>query len=48
MAKDSNGNDKELKKSIQNESYMKTAIHECYASFKSIIMFLVDGPRENE
>lgn len=48
MAKDSNGNDKELENRIKNERYMKTAIHECYASFKSIIMFLVDGPREKE
>ncbi|WOK98407.1 callose synthase 3-like [Canna indica] len=48
MAKDSNGKDRELKKRIYADTYMICAVKECYASFKSIIKYLVDGPREKE
>ncbi|CAH2068687.1 unnamed protein product [Thlaspi arvense] len=48
MAKDSNGKVKELKKRINNDSYMSCAIRECYASFRNIIKFLVRGKVENE
>ncbi|XP_048324045.2 callose synthase 3 [Ziziphus jujuba] len=48
MAKDSNGKDKELKKRIEADSYMSCAVCECYASFKNIIKFLVQGDREKE
>ncbi|CAN1335765.1 Callose synthase 3 [Linum perenne] len=48
MAKDSNGKDKELKKRIEAESYMSCAVRECYASFRNIIKFLVQGDREKE
>ncbi|XP_057515200.1 callose synthase 3-like [Amaranthus tricolor] len=46
MAKDSNGKDGELIKRINADSYMKCAVHECYASFKSVINIMVQGPRE--
>nr|KYP65055.1 Callose synthase 3 [Cajanus cajan] len=46
MAKDSNGKDRELKKRIVAENYMSCAVRECYASFKSIIIHLVQGERE--
>jgi callose synthase len=48
MAKDSNGKDKELKKRIEADNYMSCAVRECYASFKNIILFLVQGKREKE
>ncbi|XP_011037935.1 PREDICTED: callose synthase 3 [Populus euphratica] len=48
MAKDSNGKDKELKKRIEADNYMSCAVRECYASFKNIIMFLVQGKREKD
>ncbi|KAE8037016.1 hypothetical protein FH972_009643 [Carpinus fangiana] len=48
MAKDSTGKDRELKKRIDNDDYMSCAVHECYASFKNIIKFLVQGEREKE
>ncbi|KAI9400626.1 hypothetical protein POPTR_001G012200v4 [Populus trichocarpa] len=48
MAKDSNGKDKELKKRIEFDNYMSCAVRECYASFKNIILFLVQGKREKE
>lgn len=48
MAKDSNGKDKELKKRIAADNYMSCAVHECYASFRNIIKFLVQGDREKE
>ncbi|WCJ32414.1 glucan synthase-like 12 [Euphorbia peplus] len=48
MAKDSNGKDKELKKRIANDNYMSCAVRECYASFRNIIKFLVQGKRETE
>ncbi|OAY54872.2 callose synthase 3 isoform X1 [Manihot esculenta] len=48
MAKDSNGKDKELKKRIGADNYMSCAVRECYASFKNIIKFLVQGLREKE
>ncbi|CAI0440651.1 unnamed protein product [Linum tenue] len=48
MAKDSNGKDKELKKRIEADSYMSCAVRECYASFRNIIKFLVQGDREKE
>ncbi|CAK8540523.1 unnamed protein product [Lathyrus sativus] len=46
MAKDSNGKDRELTKRIDADNYMSCAVRECYASFKSIIMYLVRGARE--
>ncbi|XP_055960486.1 callose synthase 1-like isoform X2 [Mercurialis annua] len=46
MAKDSNGRDRELKKRLASDNYMHCAVRECYASFKSIIKFLVLGERE--
>ncbi|KAI6669498.1 hypothetical protein NL676_004383 [Syzygium grande] len=46
MAKDSNGNDRELKKRIEYDSYMSCAIRECYAQFRNIIKSLVQGERE--
>lgn len=46
MAKDSNGRDRELKKRMNSDNYMFCAIQECYASFKNIINYLVEGSRE--
>ncbi|KAJ8573525.1 hypothetical protein K7X08_010036 [Anisodus acutangulus] len=46
MAKDSNGRDRELNKRLNADSYMRSAIRECYASCKSIINVLVLGERE--
>ncbi|KAA8520299.1 hypothetical protein F0562_014555 [Nyssa sinensis] len=46
MAKDSNGRDKELKKRLNADNYMLSAVRECYASCKSIIYVLVLGERE--
>ncbi|ESR59155.1 callose synthase 3 [Citrus sinensis] len=43
MAKDSNGKDRELKKRIEADDYMSCAVKECYASFRNIIKFLVQG-----
>ncbi|OAP10877.1 hypothetical protein AXX17_AT2G04260 [Arabidopsis thaliana] len=48
MAKDSNGKDRELKKRIESDTYMKCAVRECYASFKNIIKFVVQGNREKD
>ncbi|XLR45632.1 hypothetical protein S83_030292 [Arachis hypogaea] len=48
MAKDSNGKDKELRKRIEADNYMSCAVRECYASFKSIIKYLVQGDREKQ
>ncbi|XP_058098220.1 callose synthase 3-like isoform X2 [Magnolia sinica] len=48
MAKDSNGKDRELKKRINSDKYMSCAIRECYASFRNIINYLVEGQREKE
>ncbi|XP_065872528.1 callose synthase 2 [Euphorbia lathyris] len=46
MAKDSNGKDRELKKRLTSDDYMRSAVRECYASFRSIIKSLVQGERE--
>ncbi|KAJ3706849.1 hypothetical protein LUZ61_010554 [Rhynchospora tenuis] len=46
MAKDSNGRDRELRKRLDADNYMFAAVHECYASFKSIIKYLVVGKEE--
>ncbi|KAL3380823.1 hypothetical protein AABB24_001141 [Solanum stoloniferum] len=46
MAKDCNGRDRELNKRLSADSYMRSAIRECYASCKSIIKVLVLGERE--
>ncbi|XP_010659551.1 callose synthase 1 isoform X2 [Vitis vinifera] len=49
MAKDINGKESkvsELKKRLQQDEYMQCAVRECYASFKNIINFLVQGERE--
>lgn len=48
MAKDSNGKDKDLKKRIDVDDYMSRAVEECYASFRNIINFLVQGNREKQ
>ncbi|KAG9150701.1 hypothetical protein Leryth_008156 [Lithospermum erythrorhizon] len=48
MAKDSNGRDKELKKRLDADFYMRSATRECYSSCKSIIKYLVLGERENK
>ncbi|XWS52424.1 hypothetical protein CRYUN_Cryun11dG0069900 [Craigia yunnanensis] len=48
MAKDSDSRDKELQKRIEADPYMFCAIRECYASFRSIIKFLVEGSREKK
>lgn len=46
MAQDSLGKGQELEKRLLRDKYMKSAVEECYASFKSIINFLVLGERE--
>ncbi|KAJ1398852.1 Vacuolar protein sorting-associate protein Vta1/Callose synthase, N-terminal [Sesbania bispinosa] len=46
MAKDSYGKGQELEKRLSRDKYMKSAILECYASFRNIINFLVLGERE--
>lgn len=46
MAKDSNGKDRELIKRIAADPYMPCAVHECYASFKSVIKHMVKGGPE--
>ncbi|KMZ76284.1 Callose synthase, family GT48 [Zostera marina] len=48
MAKDSNGKARELKKRIHNDAYMLSAVRECYASFRNIVISLVVGQREKE
>ncbi|KAI9402179.1 hypothetical protein POPTR_001G230000v4 [Populus trichocarpa] len=48
MAKDSNRNDRELKNRLASDNYMHCAVRECYASFKSIINFLVQGDGEKQ
>ncbi|KAK1261514.1 Callose synthase 3 [Acorus gramineus] len=48
MAKDSNGKDQDLKKRISADNYMSCAVCECYASFKNIIKYLVNGDREKK
>ncbi|KAK7358027.1 hypothetical protein VNO80_17326 [Phaseolus coccineus] len=48
MAKDSNGKDRELRKRINTDHYMYSAIKECYASFKSIVKYLVQRDREKQ
>ncbi|KAG9136294.1 hypothetical protein Leryth_003881 [Lithospermum erythrorhizon] len=48
MAKDSNGKDYELKKRIESDPYMSSAVRESYASFRNMIKFLVRGNREKE
>lgn len=46
MAKDSIGKGHELEKRLSKDNYMRSAVLECYASFKNIINFLVSGERE--
>ncbi|KAJ6755472.1 CALLOSE SYNTHASE 2 [Salix purpurea] len=48
MAKDSNRNDRELKNRLNSDIYMHCAVRECYASFRSIIDFLVQGEHEKQ
>ncbi|PQM43269.1 hypothetical protein Pyn_19559 [Prunus yedoensis var. nudiflora] len=48
MAKDSKDKDRELKKRMSTDNYMRCAIRECYLSFKSIINLLVLGEREKK
>ncbi|KAK2637156.1 hypothetical protein Ddye_031948 [Dipteronia dyeriana] len=48
MAKDSNGKDRELKKRLNTDNYMHCAVQEGYASFKSIIEYLVLGDLEKK
>ncbi|RYR49519.1 hypothetical protein Ahy_A07g036037 isoform A [Arachis hypogaea] len=46
MAKDSFGKGQELEKRLTRDKYMKSAVLECYASFRNIINFLVLAERE--
>ncbi|XP_058723122.1 callose synthase 1-like [Vicia villosa] len=46
MAKDSYGKGQELEKRLLRDKYMKSAVQECYTSFRNIINFLVLGVRE--
>ena len=46
MAKDSTGKDRELIKRIEAEPYMSCAVRECFASFQSVIKFMVQGEPE--
>ncbi|CAK9177419.1 unnamed protein product [Ilex paraguariensis] len=46
MAKDSKERDRELRKRLNADSYMRCAVRECYSSCKNIINFLVLGQRE--
>ncbi|KAM1064683.1 hypothetical protein TB2_028228 [Malus domestica] len=48
MAKDSKDKDRELKKRMSTDNYMRCAIRECYLSFRSIINSLVSGAREKK
>nr|CAD1835251.1 unnamed protein product [Ananas comosus var. bracteatus] len=48
MAKDSNCKDRELRKRLEADSYMDCAVRECYASFKNIIKYLVEGEQEKK
>ncbi|KAE9584923.1 putative 1,3-beta-glucan synthase [Lupinus albus] len=48
MAKDSFGKGQELEKRLSRDKYMKSAVLECYTSFKNIINFLVLGGREKK
>lgn len=46
MAKDSTGKDRELIKRIEADPYMSCAVRECYASFQSVIKYMVQGGPE--
>ncbi|GMH27282.1 hypothetical protein Nepgr_029125 [Nepenthes gracilis] len=46
MAKDCNGKDRELKKRMDADKYMYSAIRECYALCKNIVNVLVHGEHE--
>ncbi|XP_047321239.1 callose synthase 3-like [Impatiens glandulifera] len=46
MAKDSNGKDRELMRRLETDKYMLSAVCECYATIRNIIMFLVCGGSE--
>lgn len=48
MAKDSVGKGQELEKRLSKDNYMRSAVLECYASFRNIINFLVSGVHEKE
>ncbi|KAJ6809888.1 callose synthase 3-like [Iris pallida] len=48
MATDSKGKDRDLKKRLEVDDYMACAVRECYASFKNIIDYLVNGTDEKE
>ncbi|KAK4253647.1 hypothetical protein QN277_010295 [Acacia crassicarpa] len=48
MAKDSIGKGHELEKRLSKDNYMRSAVLECYASFRNIINFLVSGEHEKE
>ncbi|KAL2940900.1 Callose synthase 3 [Bienertia sinuspersici] len=48
MAKDSTGMDRELIKRIEADPYMSCAVRECFASFQSIIKFMVQGGPEKK
>nr|GEV28054.1 callose synthase 3 [Tanacetum cinerariifolium] len=48
IVRESHGYDLELKRRMENDSYMSCAVRECYMSLRSIIEFLVDGTREKE
>ncbi|XP_019187117.1 PREDICTED: callose synthase 2-like [Ipomoea nil] len=46
MAENSDGRGRELMKRLNADTYMRSAIRECYASCKSIINYLVLGEKE--
>ncbi|KAD5961694.1 hypothetical protein E3N88_13167 [Mikania micrantha] len=48
IATNSHGFAHELKRRMENDKYMSCAVHECYASFRCIIRFLVQGEREKK
>ncbi|KAD5961691.1 hypothetical protein E3N88_13164 [Mikania micrantha] len=48
IATNSHGFAHELKKRMENDKYMSCAVRECYASFRCIIRFLVQGERERK
>lgn len=48
MARECIGKDRELKKKLNADIYMFSAVRECYLSFKNIVKYMVDGPLETQ
>lgn len=48
LANDSNGKDRELRKKLHADRYMLSAVCECYASFRNIVKYLVEGDVEKK